>query len=333
MPTRHDLARPTVVLPLLLAAALLAFAFKLGGLAGIRARIAALPVSVLWLAVALAAVYLTLKALQLRLLLANLGLRMRWPEFALAFCVGELTLTLPFGLFSQNWVMSAASRIDVARSAGATLMMLLGETIVALLVLAAVGIPGWSPLRPAAGAVALACVIVVPGLLRYEHVTTRLADRVRPGALRNAARSGVALLGSLRRLSRPRLLAINVLLAASYLAALAWAFLAVGHGMGVHALDYTTAMTVYAFALVVVLFGGGAFGQVGTVDVLGMMAARSWGIGYADGLAMMIGFRVVWTASMWLLNLPVVVWLRFPIARGRARDDARSAEKREKALD
>lgn len=308
-PLLRSLVRPTVLLPVLLAAALLAFALRLGSLQGMLARMRLLPAAIFAPTLACAAVYLALKALQLRMLLANLGLRIPWRNFGLAFCVGELTATLPFGLFSQNWVMSASSHVHVGRSAAATVMMLFAEAIVVLAVLAVYGIPGWSAVRPAALAVLAGCGAFVFGVVRYEHVTTRVAHKVRHEAARRALLSGIELLGSLRKLSSIALLGANVLLGAAYLGALAYALLLVGHAIGLDELDYAKAAAIYAFALAVVLLGGGAFGQIGTVDVLGMVAARSFGIGYTDGLALMLGFRLVWTASLWVLDLPVVILL------------------------
>jgi hypothetical protein len=326
------LARPTLILPLLLAAALLTFAFKLGGVNGMLARIRALPASVLWLTPVCTAVYLVLKAAQLRLLLDNLGVRIAWQNFGLAFCVGELTATLPFGLFSQNWVMSTSSQVHVGRSAAATVMMLFAEAIVVLAVLAALGIPGWPALRLGALVVLIGAIAFVLGVLRYEHVTMRVVDRTQRPALREALRSGIELLGSLKRLSRPALLAGNVLLAAGYLAALAYAFLLTGHGMGLATLSYAQAVRIYSFALAIVLLGGGVFGQIGTVDVLGMVAARASGIGYGDGLALMLGFRVVWTAAIWGLDLPIVALLWHFMPSRTARKRRSSVEDGEKAL-
>jgi hypothetical protein len=330
-PFLRSVVRPTVLLPLLLAAALLTFAFKLGGVEGTLARIRAVPVRVLWLTPVFAAVYLALKAIQLRMLLSNLGLRIPWPNFGLAYCVGELTATLPFGLFSQNWVMSASSHVHAGRSAGATVMMLLTEAFVVLAVLALIGIPGWGVVRVVALVVLAGMTALVLGVLRYEHVTLGVAYKVRHEPLRKAVMSGIELLGSLKRLSRAPLLAANVLLAAGYLAALAYGFLVVGRGMGLAKLDYAQAVVIYSFALAVVLLGAGAFGQIGTVDVLGMVAASASGIGYGDGLALMIGFRIVWTASLWLLDLPVValLWRFLSVRSGRSRG---SGQNRQKAL-
>ena len=329
----RTVARPTVILPVLLAVALLTFAFKLGGLEGMLARIRGIPAPVLWLTPAIAFIYLALKAVQLRMLLLNLGVRIPWKNFVLAYCVGELTATLPFGLFSQNWVLSASSHVHVGRSAGATVMMLLAEVLVVLAVLAAFGLPGWPAVRPVAIGTLVAAGILVLGVLRYEHVGKSLAYKFRREALRQAIRSGIELVGSLTRLSRAPLLAANVLLAAGYLAALAWAFLVVGHGMGLAKLHYTQAVVIYAFALAIVLVGAGAFGQIGTVDILGMAAASASGIGYRDGLALMIGFRIVWTASLWALDMPVVLLLWQRLSRRDGRPRRSSPHGREKALD
>jgi len=296
------------------------------------ARIRGLPLRVLWITPAIAVVYLALKAAQLRMLLANLGVRIPWKNFLLAYCVGELTATLPFGLFSQNWVLSASSHVHVGRSAGATVMMLLAEALVVLAVLAVFGLPGWGAVRPVAIAVLLGAGVLILGVLRYEHVGKSIAHKMRREALRNALTSGLELLGSLKRLSRAPLLAANVLLAAGYLAALAYAFLVVGHGMGLAKLHYTQAVVIYAFALAIVLLGAGAFGQIGTVDVLGMVAASASGIRYGDGLALMIGFRIVWTASLWALDLPIVLLLWQRLSSRGGREHSGSAHDRQKAL-
>jgi hypothetical protein len=59
-----------------------------------------------------------------------------------------------------------------------------------------------------------------------------------------------------------------------------------------------------------------------------MVIAQAWGIGYTDGLAMMLGFRIVWTGSIWLLCLPLVAstWREMPTRRKGG-----SGERRKKA--
>lgn len=302
-------AQPAFILPVLLAAALLIFAFKLGNLGEVVERVKLIPLSVLLAALGFAFVYVALKALQLHLLLANLAVRPGFGPFALAFSVGELTLTLPFGLFAQNWILSASARIRIGRSAAATVVMLLTEIAVVLLLLAVIGVRGWPQLRLAVILALIVFALVLGGFVLYVHHAHRHLQRITHPLLRRLLLEGVELLTGLRRLSNPRILAGNLLIAAVYLFALLAAFFFVARGMGLHTLSFVTAASIYGFALASVLLGAGLFTQIGTVEVLGMLAAHEWGINYTDGLAMMLGFRLVWTGAMWLINLPVVLVL------------------------
>ena len=318
------LLKPQVVLPVLLASALLVFAFKLGGIGSVVARLRSLPLQILGTALAAAACYLGCKAVQLKLMLIQIGVRIPARPFWLAFAVGELTVTLPLGLFSQNWVMSASRRITVGRSSAATVMMLLVEIAVVFLFLAVAGIPGWSQARFAAiGALAF-FVLLLGGLLLFEHKARTLASHIRHDWIAHIANAGLELLGGLRRLSTAPILTISLVLAAIYLGALTFAFWHVGRGMAVHNLDYLNAVRIYLFALAVILIGGGLFSQIGTVDILGMMVARTCGIGYSDGLALMLGFRIVWTGAVWVLCLPIVgsMWRAMPTRGHQSSSDS-----------
>ncbi|MGH8156128.1 MAG: hypothetical protein ACREP0_13020, partial [Rhodanobacteraceae bacterium] len=71
----RSLLKPQVILPLLLAAALLVFAFSLGDVHKVIARVVQLPARVLLLSLAAAACYLACKAAQLRLMLSQVDVR------------------------------------------------------------------------------------------------------------------------------------------------------------------------------------------------------------------------------------------------------------------
>lgn len=320
------LAEPALLLPILLAGALLAVAFNLGDLGTVLSRLQAIPIDVMLFALLMGLVYLVLKLWQLHLLLANLGLHPGWRRLLLAFAVGELSVTLPFGIFSQNWILSmAGGRNRFGRSSAATVVMLIVETLVVLILLAVVGIPRWPQLRLAAAICAAGFLMLVLGILRFERVARNIALRIRRPVLHRAALEALGLLRGLKRLSNARVLVVNVLIAAAYLGALAFAFMAVGRSVGLHHLTYLTAATIYAFSLAVVLICGGLISQIGTMEILGMGAAQAWGLNFTDGLALMLAFRVVWTGVMWLVNLPLVLllWrsLRVPHSE-RSRDYA-----------
>lgn len=298
--------KPQVVLPVLLAAALLVFALSLGDVSKVMARLTKLSLYVLGISLAGAAAYLACKALQLRMMLTRVGVRIPAKPFWLAFAVGEMTVTLPLGLFSQNWIMSASRRIHVGRSSAATVMMMLVEMATVFLFLAVVGVPGWGYVRWASLGLLALFVLAVAAALFFEDKARKLPDRLKREWLKKAAATGLEMLDNLRKLCTPTTIGVSLVLAAIYLGGLTVAFWQVGRGMDVHHLDYLTATTIYMFSLAVILIGAGLLSQIGTVEILGMVVARAWGIGYTDGLAMMLGFRIVWTCAIWLLCLPIV---------------------------
>lgn len=308
------LLKPQVILPVLLAAALLAFAISLGDVHKVVARVGALPGAVLWISLLAAACYLACKAAQLKLMLNQIGVSIPARPFWLAFAVGELTVTLPLGMFAQNWVLSASRKIKIGRSAAATVMMVLAEIAVVFLFLAVTGIPGWPDTRALSVAVLVILALLLLGLMMFERHARALVTRLRNPVLRHGADASLEMLRGLRKLSTPLVLLVSIALAAIYLGALTVAFWLIGRGMEVHHLDYLTAATIYMFSLAIILIGAGLFSQIGTVELLGMLAASMWGIDYTNGLAMMLGFRIVWTAAIWLLCLPIVgsMWREMP---------------------
>ncbi|HET6587145.1 MAG TPA: lysylphosphatidylglycerol synthase domain-containing protein [Oleiagrimonas sp.] len=307
--TWRSALHPRVVLPVLLAAALFMVAISLGDLGQVVGRIKVVPVGSMALVLGFAVLYLLFKALQLHLLLNDLEAHPGWRRFALAFAVGELALTFPLGIFAQNWVLAGKKGMHFGRSSAATVVMLVMEVVVALLWLAINGVPGWEPVRPAAAAMLVGMVICGFALLRFR-LLDRLATRMAHHRVHRILDEGVGLLHGLEKLGKWRVLGINLLVTAAYLGALGAAFWVMGHGMGLQGLSYREAATIYAFALASVLVSGGLFGQIGTVEVIGMSAARAWGLDYTMGLALMLGFRLAWTGAMWLLNgtLAAVLW-------------------------
>ncbi|MGH8192238.1 MAG: lysylphosphatidylglycerol synthase domain-containing protein [Rhodanobacteraceae bacterium] len=314
--------KPQVVLPVLLAAALLVLAFSLGDLGKVMSRLQSLPLKVLGIALGCALIYLSCKALQLRMMLKRIDLRIPARPFWLAFAVGEMTLTLPLGLFSQNWVLSASRRVHVGRSSAATVMMLLVEMAVVFLFLAVLGLPHWAAARWAAVAVLALLVLFVASILFYEDKVREFGARPHHQWVTQAAKGVVELLDGLRKLCTPATIGVSMLLAAVYLGALTVAFWQVGRGMQVQHLAYLDAATIYMFSLAVILIGAGLISQIGTIDILGMVIAQAYGIGYTDGLAMMLGFRIVWTACIWVLCSPIVasMWREMPTAAGGSGD-------------
>lgn len=302
---------PSIILPLLLSSALLAVALSLGDLGAVLGRVMTIPVSVLAFALAMAIGYLAVKGWQLHLLLRHIDLHPGWRRLIFAYSVGELSLTLPLGIFAQNWMLSATARgrPQFGRSSAATVVMLMLETLVVLLLLAVVGIPDWPQVQPIAALFAAGLLAFSYLAFHFGHRATGLPHRAKRDSWRKVLIQFRDLVQGLQRMYRPRLLAVALLATAVYLCALALAFMVVGRAMGLSQLAFLPAATIYAFSLAVALITGGLTSQIGVIEVAGIAAAQAWGYSLTDGLALMLGFRLVWTGSIWLVSLPLVLAL------------------------
>jgi len=304
----QTLAQPKIVVPVLLTAALLAAAIGLSDVPRAFGRIRNIPLLSLLGAFLLAAAYWVLKGLQFYGFLRELRIDINWRHLLLAYAVGELTLTLPLGVYAQNYVLQRLQGTGFYRSAAVTTIMLIIESGVFFLALAVISVRGWPWLQPLALACLLASMAVFVVLAHSDRVwgfVARQMDR-----FQILGQAPVEFLRGLRSLAFMRVIARRGYLTLLYAGALVWAFLVVSHGVGVAGLTVAQAVTIYAFSLSIALICGGVLSQVGIVEMAGMGVAQAWGYSFTEGLAMLLGFRLVWTASIWLLSLPVIFWLR-----------------------
>lgn len=313
------LLRPRVLLPVILAGALLGFAFSISNVGRVWAGIARIPFHTMVASLLLALAYLGLKGAQFRFLLGSLGIEVPWRALVLAFVIGEMTLTVPSGIYIQNYVLKRIEQAGFARSSAATTVTLMIEAALVLFMLLLIPIPGWSWVRPLVlvGLAGGAGVAVLLGVGRPGLALRRRLKRSRFGKM---GRGLVGFVDAMKRLSTPRVLVPAALLAAVYMAALIGVFLLAAHGTGVTRLHLFEAISIYAFSLAVTLMLGGVLSQLGVIEVAGIGAAHAWGYSVSESLGMLLGFRLLWMASIWLICAPVAWALRREFRRS-ATDD------------
>jgi uncharacterized membrane protein YbhN (UPF0104 family) len=324
-----SLRRMEIVLPVLLTAALLAFAFVLGDLPTAFGRVRALPFAVIAGGFALAALYWALKGLLFRQLLAHIGIQPDWRRLGAAYAVGEMCLTIPAGMYAQNWVLSRIHGADIARSAAATTGILAVEGTLLILVLAVLAIPGWPWLRPAVLGI---MAVLGAAFLVLMSTLGRRPKRLRRGRLRAVRVTLFRFLLALRALGKPLLLLEATALTAIYLTALVVAFMLVGRAVGNPGFTLVQAATIYFFSLGVSMLFGGVLSQLGVVESVGIGAAQAWGYGATDALAMLLGFRLVWMGSIWVVSGACLWLLRRELRWPRHRADASADDQIQKAL-
>ena len=308
------LVRPRVLVPILLTVALLAFAFSVTDLPKVMGDIRRLSVIHVMEVFALACGYLILKATQLRFLLNGLAIHADWKTLLLAFSIGEMTLPIPSGVYAQNYVLRRIHGSGFALSSAATTLTLMIEGALVLLALVVLSIPKWQWLRYFLLLFLGLAALVTVALVRSSHLR-RLLTRQRTGWLERLFKGIRDLLDGLRALIAPRILWPSVLLSLAYLMLLILAFYVIGRGVGVSGLTLEQATTIYFFSLGVTLLLGGVMTQLGVLEVAGLGAAQAWGYTLSQGLAMFLGFRIVWMGSIWLLSGFVVWRLRGELRR------------------
>lgn len=310
------LSAPSRGLPVLLSLVLIVGVLSLSGVSGVLQRGHLLQPDTLLITGVLAAVYLAIKGWQFGRLLTASGVDTQTKPRWLAFAIGEISLTLPFGVYAQNYVLKKAQGTHFAASATSTTMMLVLEIALLGLILAIVPITGWPELRPTLWGIIGACVIL--GLLakrwfKLRRFALRLAQKGhRAGWF---ARGVLDFTQHLHTLAKPRVLLHNAVLTMGYMLALILAFRVVGGDVSHASLDFRQALTIYAFGLLIAMSVGSMLSQFGILELTGAAAAQAAGLGLQDGLAALLWFRLLWTLSIWSLCGLAMLILRSELHR------------------
>lgn len=298
----RTLSAPGRAVPILLTGALIVALVEVSDISDVFQRWHALSPELIGLTLVLAAVYLGLKGWQFGRLLKAAGLGTDWRGQLAAFAVGEMTLLLPLGIYAQNYVLSKSRGQDFARSAATTTAMYALEIMLLAGVLAVLPVYGWPQMRIVLW-IGIGACIVLGLLLAKFHPLRRIAERMsqRPGIWGKIARKGRDFLNELRMLGKLRVLLHNVPITAAYLLALVVAFHQVGEAVGGGHIGLLQAITIYAFGLLVAMMLGGLLSQLGTVEFAGAAVASAMGLDVHNTFVMLIWFRLLWTASIWII--------------------------------
>lgn len=313
-----NLLKPKILIPILLTIALLTFAFSITDLPQVIGRIRGIPISTIAIGFGLAGLYLILKYLVFRLLLVGLGIHIDWRRLVLAYSIGEMCITIPAGVYIQNYVLQKIHGEAFARSAAATTAMLALEAALVLVALVIIGIPNLPWLRPSILIFFALAAVVVAIYAQLDRLQQWLLYHLQRGRFKVIGEGLITVGNGLRTLTSAKILISSLLLTTAYLGALAFAFFMTGHGVGVSALTLLQATTIYFFGLGVMLLFGSVLTQLGVIEVVGLGAAQAWGYSLNEGLAMLLGFRLVWMCSIWVMTGFAALLLRGQFSRSGA---------------
>ncbi|KPV40265.1 hypothetical protein AN478_09165 [Thiohalorhabdus denitrificans] len=304
--------RPHVFLPVLLAAALVFFLLSISDLPTVVARLKRISTAAVAAGFGLTVAYLVLKGAVLRNLLVGLGYRMGWRPFLLAFSIGELAVTVPSGVYAQNYVLSRLGVAPPGHSSAATTLMILVETLVVMAALAVLGIPGWDWLGPLMVALILLHLVGVAVVVESRAVRRWLGSF--RGTLRPLAGGVLGMISGVRQLGRSGRLWVALVLTTAYLLVQGMGLLVVGRATGLEGLAPEQAVAVFFVALWVTLLVASVLTQLGVIEAVALGAAQAYGYGLDEALAAILGYRVVWLGAVWLICGGLVLRLHRELA-------------------
>ena len=329
------LLRPTIVIPVVLGAALVVAFLTIADVRKVFALALGFQRVYLLYFFLLMLVYTLVRGVQWHYLLDRLDIRAPVRSQVFAFAVGEITKSLPIGNYFQNYLLKLSQGTNFARSAVATTLILATEVAVALVALLALGLGVWSDwLRPAiligTAAFMLLCALIT--LLRGAARLPAWFTRARVGRRFLAELEHYR--GGVRALARPRVLAVETFLCASYLLTAAVGLYVIARGLGVTGLSLWQAAAVYFFSLAVGLILPLPV-DFGVIEVSGIGALLIFGVSDSAAVAIMLLNRVFSTASAIVIAFAVITVLRGEFVatlragsagRGKGKAGARDAE-------
>ena len=320
--------RPSIILPLILGAAVLAGLLTFANAGKVAALVVGFRLRYLGYFALLLLAYEAVRLAQWRFMLTSLGVQVSARTQVFTFITGEVTKDLPAGNFVPDYLLRSANGTDFGLASAATLLITLIEVAVSLAAVVAIGIAGWGWLRPliVIGTAIFALLAGGFGLWyrtarrRYRmHVLAWMArwelSRLALSELREFARGEAQLL-------RPRVLVMGSALSATYLTLGGAGVYVIARGLGLDGIGFWQVVAVYCFSV--------AFAAIvplpmdfGSIEASGTGALVAVGIAQSAAVGLMLLNRVLSVALT--LALASVLWL-FLRAEARAALTWHSAE-------
>jgi uncharacterized membrane protein YbhN (UPF0104 family) len=289
------LLRPRVVLPVVVAVALVAVLLALNDARVALHHVLEFPPGLLALYVAFMLAYEAVRTGQWLLWLRVLGVRAPLRVRAFAFLAGEGGQLLPAGNYLRTYLLRQAAGTPYGSAVVATTATMWLEDVIALVAVIVLGIPGWHWLRPTATgllvAISIAAAVIV-WLLRIAHRSAHLSRWIaallkRYPRLRVGVEEGGQLREAAGLLARPRVLLAQAAFGAAYLALGAGAFCVILQGLGLTQLTLAERLGVYAFSLAVGLFAPLPL-DLGVIEASGVGALVACGVDPGVAVAAML---------------------------------------------
>lgn len=291
---RH--ANVQTILPLAVALGMLAYVSSLAAAKNSGAELANIIGQTWALILILTFPYLAARALVWYRLLSQLGIRVPLRQAAVSFAGGEITKSLPAGVYVENYLLSRLvhfSSHSLIRSSMATTAMLGLEAFVAVPIALIVGVPGerwafWVVLG-----VVIAWMIILALAWIAIHSWLAGPDEQEPSRLQRAARAAEEFLAA-----GGELLSLGTLLdaipTALYMLVYVIDFYAILRAEGVHNVTFLDTMSIYAFIVLAVILVPIPT-EIGITEFTGLGVLLAYGIPRSSAAVAVLALRILAT--------------------------------------
>lgn len=308
-----------IIIPLLVSFGLLAYVAYVASARQSGGELWSILQSTWVLILALTFPYLVCRAIIWHDLLRQLCVRVSWRNLAFAFSGGEMTKSLPAGIYVENLILSRLSHLGrrwAVRSTSATTAMLGLECALAVPVVLILGIPGHPWLRLAVLAIVGAWVVIL-ALVRL--LVAAPARRLNWRAIRwlcRLAESFREFLDAGAELISLRTL-LDLIPTAIYMLIYVVDLFVIARAVGVHNLSFLDAMTTYAVVvLAVVLIPIPT--EIGITEFTGLGMLVNYGVPHATAAVIILALRLLATGATILVSGMVFLLLRESVTHATA---------------
>jgi uncharacterized membrane protein YbhN (UPF0104 family) len=307
----HRAVDPSILLPLVIALGLLAYVSYLAAAPQGGTQLWSIVRHTWLLVVILIALYLAARLLVWYVLLGQLGIAVPWRQVTVAFAAGEITKSLPAGVYLQNYLLGRLSRLgrlSVVRSTVATTAMLGLESLLAVPLVLLIGLPG----APWARVTLLGIVLGWIALLLLAWLLVRYRA-TRPTPRTVAWRRRLVLLTEEFLAASRELIAPRTVRAlgptALYMFLYAIVLYAILQAAGVHTVSFEDTLGLYAVLVLAVILVPIPT-ELGITEFTGLGALLAYGIPGPTAAIVMLSFRVLATGATILVGGALLVLMR-----------------------
>jgi uncharacterized membrane protein YbhN (UPF0104 family) len=317
----HHAVDPSILLPLVIALGLLAYVSYLGAAPHGGAQLWSIVQQTWLLVVILIALYLAARLLVWYTLLSQLGIAVPWRQVTVAFAAGEITKSLPAGVYLQNYLLGRLSRLgrpSVVRSTVATTAMLGLESLLAVPLALLIGLPGAPWARVTLLGIVLGWIaLVLLAWLFVRYRATRMPPRAAAWRWRLVLLTEEFLAAS-RELLAPRT-AQALAPTALYMLLYAIVLYAILQAAGVHTVSFGDTLGLYAVLVLVVILVPIPT-ELGITEFTGLGALLAYGIPGSTAAIVMLSFRVLATGATILVAGALLVVMRHELVSTACAD-------------